>query len=188
MKRVIALGLLLIVLTIQAVTPDMKFRRLDTRDGLSNTQTNRIFRDSRGLVWIGTPYGLNRYDGYRIRSYYSHSKDTTTLLKNNIDEVQETADGFLWLRHNTQYSVFDPMSETCNRHPEQWLSEQGVMGSVERVYIDRRKNFWVKTYDEGFWHLNPRTGQVKHFSVGNPLNKSTTPLWFLILRSMETAY
>ena len=166
MKRVIALGLLLIVLTIQAVTPDMKFRRLDTRDGLSNTQTNCIFRDSRGLVWIGTPYGLNRYDGYRIRSYYSHSKDTTTLLKNNIDEVQETADGFLWLRHNTQYSVFDPLSETCNRHPEQWLSEQGVMGSVERVYIDRRKNFWVKTYDEGFWHLNPRTGQVKHFSVG----------------------
>ena len=50
---------------------DMKFRRLDTRDGLSNSQILSILRDSKGFVWIGTPYGLNRYDGYRFKTYYS---------------------------------------------------------------------------------------------------------------------
>ena len=87
MKRVLSLGLLFLAITLQAVVPDMKFRRLDTRDGLSNTQVNCIFRDSRGLVWIGTPYGLNRYDGYRIRCYYSQTKDTTTLFKSFVEEV-----------------------------------------------------------------------------------------------------
>ena len=50
-----------------AVIPDMKFRRLDARDGLSNSQINYMFQDSRGFIWIGTSYGLNRYDGYRFR-------------------------------------------------------------------------------------------------------------------------
>ena len=43
--------------------PDMKFRRLDTRDGLSNSQINYLFQDSKGVIWMGTSYGLNRYDG-----------------------------------------------------------------------------------------------------------------------------
>ena len=166
MKSVLSLGLLFFAITVHAVVPDMKFRRLDTRDGLSNTQTNCIFRDSRGLVWIGTPYGLNRYDGYRIRCYYSQAKDTTTLFKSYVDEVQEDAEGSLWLRHGVQYSIFDPVAETCNRHAEQWLHERGVQGSVERLYIDKHKNFWVKTYDHGFWHLNAQTGKVHHFASG----------------------
>ena len=60
--------LLLVPLGIQAVIPDIKFRRLDIRDGLSNSQVNCVYRDSRGYVWMGTMYGLNRYDGYRVKT------------------------------------------------------------------------------------------------------------------------
>ena len=67
---------------LRAAIADMKFRRLDARDGLSNTQANCILRDSRGLVWIGTSFGLNRYDGYRIKTYYSNANDSTTMSMN----------------------------------------------------------------------------------------------------------
>ena len=164
--RALITGLLLCTMAFTAVAADMKFRRLDARDGLSNTQVNSIFRDSRGYVWIATPYGLNRYDGYRIHTYYSQANDTTTLLRNSIDDVQQDGMGRLWLRHGPLYSLFDPVSETCNRHPERWLHEQGVKGAIERLYIDRRKNFWVKTYDEGMFFLNPRTRQVHRFTFG----------------------
>ena len=60
--------LLLLPMSIQAVIPDIKFRRLNTRDGLSNSQVNYVYRDSRGFVWMGTAYGLNRYDGYRFKA------------------------------------------------------------------------------------------------------------------------
>ena len=46
----------------RSLIPDMKFKRLDTREGLSNSQVNCTFRDSRGFIWFGTSYGLNRYD------------------------------------------------------------------------------------------------------------------------------
>ena len=62
------LSVLLTVLCIgiavaAAVIPDMKFRRVDTREGLSNSEVFTILRDSYGYVWFGTNYGLNRYDG-----------------------------------------------------------------------------------------------------------------------------
>ena len=156
-----------VTVVAQAAIFDMKFRRLDARDGLSNTQANCIFRDSRGLVWIGTPFGLNRYDGYRVKTYYSHTNDSTTMPANNVNDVMEARDGRLWVRHGVTYSTFDPRTETFDRHPERWLHERGVKGSIERVYIDRHRHFWVKTYDQGFWWLDDQTGHVRHFAFGS---------------------
>lgn len=168
MKRIIGcIGLLLAVVT-QAVAaiPDMKFRRLDTRDGLSSPQVNSVYRDSRGYVWIGTPYGLNRYDGYRFKVYYSHAKDTLTIGRNTVDNVMEDADGRLWISHGLSYSVLDPATDTFDRHPERWLRQQGVKGSIERLHIDRFGHYWVKTYDEGLWVLDARRQQLRHFPFG----------------------
>ena len=113
MKRLIGLTLLLTYLCAGAETsiPDMKFRRLDTRDGLSNSTINCIYQDSKGFVWIGTSYGLNRYDGYRFRTYYSDPNDTTTLRSNYVDQIFEDAAGRLWLRQGMNYSLFDPVTE-----------------------------------------------------------------------------
>ena len=50
MRRLLGLTLLLACLWVNAETsiPDMKFRRLDTRDGLSNSTINCIYQDSKG--------------------------------------------------------------------------------------------------------------------------------------------
>ena len=80
---------LLFAVTAFAAIPDLKFRRLGTGEGVSSSQVNSILRDRNGYVWLGTSYGLNRYDGYRVRTFFSYEKDTTTLRNNRIDEIQE---------------------------------------------------------------------------------------------------
>ncbi len=40
------------------------FKTLDIKDGLTSSQINCILKDSRGYMWLGTPAGLYRYDGY----------------------------------------------------------------------------------------------------------------------------
>ena len=87
--RQLLLLLSLLPLFAQAVIPDIRFRRLDTRDGLSNSQVNCILRDSRGFMWLPTPFGLCRYDGYRFRTFYSFEQDTTTLRSNRVEKVME---------------------------------------------------------------------------------------------------
>ena len=159
-KQLLTLLLLVCSLGMDAgntLIPDMKFRRLDTRDGLSNSQINYIFQDSKGFVWIATSYGLNRYDGYRFRTYYSDASDSTTLRNNYVDYIWEDQDGRLWLRQGMNFCVFDPKTEQVVRNPSTILSKIGIKGGIDRLYIDSKKNLYVKTYDDGLYFYNPTT-------------------------------
>ena len=149
-----------------SLIPDMKFRRLDTRDGLSNSQVNALIRDSRGYLWVGTPYGLNRYDGYRFRTFYYNDKDTTSLRNNYIDEIYEAYDGRLWLKQGMNYSIYDPVTESFIRNIAPELAKFGITGGVERMFIDGKKNYWVKTYDDGLFYYNPYSNKLKNFRFG----------------------
>lgn len=42
---------------------------IDKNNGLAHTLTSSIFKDSTGHLWIGTKYGLNKYDGYTFELY-----------------------------------------------------------------------------------------------------------------------
>ena len=149
-----------------AVIPDMKFRRLDTREGLSNSMVSCIFRDSQGYMWFGTGYGLNRYDGYRFRTFYSYDRDTTTLRNNRVDEIQEAYGGRLWLKQGMNYALYDPETEKVDRNPGRWLSARGIKGGLESLHLDSKKNYWVKTYEDGFYYFNPESGNLTHIPFG----------------------
>ena len=168
MKRLFALMISCTILAVAGagVIPDMKFRRLDTREGLSNSMVSSILRNSRGYVWFGTGYGLNRYDGYRIRTYFSYDKDTTSLRNNRVDEIQEGYGGRLWLKQGMNYSVYDPVTEKVDRTPARWLNQQGIIGSIESIHLDSKKNYWVKSYEDGFYYYDHVTKNLKHFKFG----------------------
>jgi len=170
-KAVMVLAFLLMLpIVIQAAIPDMKFRRLDTRNGLSNSQVNCVYRDSKGFVWIGTSYGLNRYDGYRVKTFFTNMRDTTTMRDNATTEIMEGWDGKLWLHQGLNYSVYDPKTEKFERNASRELEQYfGFNKGVEKIYIDSKKNFWVKFYDIGLWYYNPHTKKTNHFNYGYAL-------------------
>ena len=158
MKKLITLCLFAVSLSVAAQTsliPDMKFRRLDTTEGLSSSQINNIFQDSRGYVWISTPYGLNRYDGYRVKTFFSNMRDTTTMRDNYCDRVYEAYDGKLWMRQGMGYCVYDPATETFERNAVRELSKLGLECSIEWLYIDSKKRIWVKDFENGIYCYHP---------------------------------
>ena len=159
--------MVLVPMLAQAKLPDIKFRRLDTRDGLSNSQVNCVFRDSRGYIWVGTAYGLNRYDGYRFKTFYSNRLDTTSMRDNYTLQIMEDFRGKLWMQQGMNYCVYDPETETFERDPARELRPFiGQHNSVERMYIDNKKNFWVKVYEEGIYYYNPNTKKKILFKEG----------------------
>ncbi|MBO4719870.1 MAG: hypothetical protein J5658_08365 [Prevotella sp.] len=164
MKKLITLCLFAVGLNATAQTsliPDMKFRRLDTPEGLSSSQINNIFRDSRGYVWISTPYGLNRYDGYRVKTFYSNLRDTTTMRDNYCDRVYEADDGKLWMRQGMGYCVYDPVTETFERKASRVLAKLGMNCNVEWLYIDSKKNIWVKDFEKAIYCYHPQAKKNK---------------------------
>lgn len=66
-------------------------------EGLSASTTNSIIQDNYGYIWIGTEYGLNRYDGYHFSVYHAAKSDTTSLPSNEITALFLSRDKQLWV-------------------------------------------------------------------------------------------
>lgn len=168
-KRLYTLILSLVVIaltTMAAENGDLKFNRIDTRDGLSNSQVTSILKDSRGFVWIGTPYGLNRYDGYRVRSYFAAPNDSMKLRYDFIDDIYEGYGGVLWLRHSTRYCIFNPSIGTFSYAVADTLKSYGMKKTdIENLYIDKHHNLWVKALNGPLYSYNAKRNKLIAYDI-----------------------
>lgn len=64
---------------------------------LSSRGINHIMQDSKGFVWIATHEGLNCYDGYTMRRYFSIAGDSTSLVHDFVRYVFEDASHRIWI-------------------------------------------------------------------------------------------
>lgn len=76
-------------------------RHFYTSEKLSSNLITCICQDKTGYIWIGTEYGLNRYDGYRFTNYLYDANDPSSLLSNNITSLFIDKEGTLWIGTGT---------------------------------------------------------------------------------------
>lgn len=143
MKRYPLLMLFLLLAWTSVFARDYMFRHLEMKDGLSNNQVNVICKDSEGFMWFGTAFGLNRYDGYELKVYRNEPGDDASLPDNFISDIQEAADGRLWIRTSQGYALYDPATDTFCRDIEAWMWNIGITGVPARVYIDGDGCYWI---------------------------------------------
>lgn len=146
---------------------NIKFRRLDTNDGLSNSQVNYVFKDSHGFMWFATASGFDRYDGFRFKTFYSQPNNIKSILDNNVDNISEDADGYLWIHTSRGYCIFNPKTETFERNMNVWLKKYNIHGNVNNVYVDKFKNIWIVIYGKGCYFISKKDKSVFLFKYGN---------------------
>lgn len=71
--------------------------RLYPSNRLSSGLITCICQDRYGYIWIGTEYGLNKFDGYRFTQYLHNANDSTSIIDNDISTLFVTKDGTLWI-------------------------------------------------------------------------------------------
>ena len=125
------------------------FKTLDARSGLTISQINCILKDSRGYVWLGTPAGLYRYDGYTFHNFQCNSQDGSSLPDSYIISIQETLEGTLWIKTSAGFCIYHPQTESFERDMKQVYGRMGIEGSPSVVYIDSHKNFWAAIPNKG---------------------------------------
>lgn len=165
MKRTLLIILCLCSLTSLRAVNEFPFRHLRVNDGLSNSQINYITKDSQGFMWFSTSYGLNRYDGYSFKIFTRNSKDPYSLPENNVDDVQEGADGLLWVHtmHNG-YVYYNPDKETFHPAGPLLREKYGIPDEPYLMYIDKEKNIWSYAY-HGTHHYDMKEGKLYFYPV-----------------------
>jgi signal transduction histidine kinase/ligand-binding sensor domain-containing protein/DNA-binding response OmpR family regulator len=145
---------LCLCLQVEAKILSPKFQRINYSQGLSDNKVNCVFKSSSGFVWIGTPMGLNRYDGIRIRNYFALPNVPNSLVDNNIENIMEDASGHLWIRTIKGYSIFDPFTETFDNNTALWMKQHAMSGEAARVATDEHRNLWILTANGQLYHYD----------------------------------
>ena len=155
-RALMVLGFVLLLqpLQMRAALQNIEFSSLNNRDGLSNCQVNAILKDKTGYVWFGTQSRLNRFDGFRMKTFLYSATNQTSLANNYVDELQEDNEGKIWVHTSVGYCVYDPTTEQFDRKPEVWLKTINVEGVPQRLLVDSQKNMWIQVWGKGLYYYN----------------------------------
>lgn len=75
--RVCFLPWILFLLTNANAQTSFSFDHLTVDDGLSYSTVHDLLEDDLGIIWAGTRFGLNRFDGYEFKVYLPDAKIRT---------------------------------------------------------------------------------------------------------------
>ena len=127
--------------------PEMTFRHLGVIDGLSQNTVLSIAQDRLGQLWFGTQNGLNVFDGYNFKTFYSDPADSTSLPDNLVYALTLGSDR-MWIGTASGLASYNFASEEFTEHP---LSSKGHVYNI----LEHDGRLLLST-DRGLWYYNPK--------------------------------
>lgn len=108
------LFLLIPICSLPAQSHQINIRKFGTDEGLSHATVSSIMQDREGFLWVGTKYGLNRFDGHNFTWF---TKQTHGLQAKQVSHILQASDHRLWLLERldniydtifSSFELFDP--------------------------------------------------------------------------------
>lgn len=156
MKRLLAISFLLLGVVSALSAQILPFRTYSIERGLSQAVVNDLIQDDEGYLWIGTSYGLNRFDGISFDNYYSEDG----LLNNKIFSLYEDHKNQLWI--GTASGVNIMKSDSIHTLPELKPLQSST---ILAIYQDSREEYWFATDGEGVWHLDRKDDLTQYLAI-----------------------
>jgi ligand-binding sensor domain-containing protein/signal transduction histidine kinase len=160
---------------------DIRFTHLSTEQGLSQSRVDHMLQDRRGFIWIGTYNGLNRYDGYRFRTYKPDPNNPNSLGGTFVSALFEDRSGILWIGTDQGLNRFDPVTERFTQFRADPDNPEGLSGFPEHITQDRDGMLWLATHN-GLDRLDPASGRfTRHRNDPNdPHSLSSSDVRFVL--------
>ena len=170
-KRVFVIVLVAIICGLSfselafALGEDFKFRRITIEDGLSQTTINDIYQDKQGYMWIGTSYGLNRYDGKKFKVYKYNDGKEMTIPSNFICKIVEDSKENLWVATNKGLSKISKDRKKIQNYISDTKDKNTLSHYNTRyVFIDSKNRLWVGT-EQGLNLYDEKNDKFERFYI-----------------------
>ena len=156
MKRLFTIAILLMGCLIASGQS-----RFYTSEKLSSNQITHICQDKVGYLWVGTEFGLNKYDGYRYSTYLHDKNKASSLSSNIISSLFVDTKGNLWVGTQKGLDLFDPQNE----HFEHVVFEEAKdVPRVNDIIQEDDEHLLVGTTGYGLFRLDVRDRKTKKLS------------------------
>jgi len=142
---------------LSAQINNIEFSHLTIEDGLSMNAVNCLLQDNKGFIWIGTPNGLNRFDGYQFKVFTPNPNDSNSISDRTINCLAEDSQGNIWIGTSNGLNKYDWVNDKFyiyknDPHNPNSLSDNLVLSILK----DRAGNIWIGTVN-GLNKYNPYT-------------------------------
>lgn len=146
---------------------------------IMNGIVTALAQDGQGFVWIGTQFGLLRFDGYHFRKFVL---DPATAGSNQpggmfVRRLWVAPDGRLWVGTNTDgAAVMDPRTERFTVFaPAPNVPGRLTSGRVDAFAADGRGGVWIGSND-GLYHWAPGSHALdRRDNTGDPGGSLSDP-------------
>ena len=132
--------------------PALRFWHLNNTNGLSGTAVKSISQDQKGFIWIGTDFGLNRYDSKNIISLIYNATDSSTISGNTIKRIIEDKTGLQWIVTDGGLCSFNSSTQKFIRYP--LFANNERIKTINNLFIDSKNNYWIATDEKGWGKLD----------------------------------
>lgn len=186
-KTLFITGWLIVCFQPAIAQPHLAFEHLTTQDGLPDVRIESIYQDRRGFLWFGTPTGLCRYDGTRLKTYRQDPNMSASQSPKSGWQMVEDTLGNMWVGAYHQLHRYDAEQDTFAT----FVTDTNVFAlkPITSLYADRRGNLWVGSATQGLLRFDVSTkkslpfsrefGQdIKPQTVRSILEDSFGNLWF----------
>ena len=134
------------------------FRNYSIGQGLSESVVNTLTQDEKGYIWMGTGFGLNRFDGHDFTIYLQENG----LKSTQINTLYKGADNKIWIGTAQGLHWYSPIKDSIYH-----VSEVPA-NSIISVFEDSHNQLWLGTEEQGIYLYSP-----KHPRSSLHLNPST---------------
>ncbi len=125
----------------------LRFDHLAPGDGLASPIVWDVLQDHRGFLWFATFDGLQRYDGYHLKTYQPRPNDPRSLSGSLLRVLYEDRSQVLWVGSwNNGLSRYDRQSDRFTRYQHDPADPSSLAGNAIRAILeDRAGNLWIGT-------------------------------------------
>lgn len=159
--------LLLLVLMLWNVTLVQAITRFYDADQLSSDVITSLCQDRQGYVWIGTEYGLNRFDGVRFRQYYSDDTNQQSLLDDIVRHLFVDSQGGVWVVSNLGVQRYNRMTDAFDTV----LFGDERMANVNDIVETADGHIWLQTAEQGIFEVNNNLKATPVASVNKHIDR-----------------
>lgn len=136
------------------MTGNPQMRSITMNTGLPSNAVKSIVQDKNGFVWLATDYGLCRYDGYQVITYYNAAMQ----LNQEILALAVCDEGLLV---GTSKGVF-----LFNFTTEQFQKlDEKITSFVNHIVVDGEHNAWISTRTQGIFKFNLTSHYCHHYPM-----------------------
>ena len=123
-------------------------------DGLSDRLITDVLQSSNGYMWIGTPSGLNLFDGYEFTIFNDHPNNPNQISNANVERIEEITQKRILIKYANNLvhlDVLDP--NTYQVEKIGLLPEDGVKGIVRDIHVNKQQELLVLTQSDSFFNI-----------------------------------